>query len=148
MDTSEAVQEKMKDYRFLEYAARFWYIHAQQSEEWSGRLIDLTHKIFDPNGRQWTLWSTILDQAGLDLERYLMSVLGDLDSVSPLHYASRLGFMHPLHHLQKQVLDPDLSIQQGFTKIPVDVHQDMILDDEVAYHARTTIKDDISNFQK
>jgi hypothetical protein len=49
--------------------------------------------------------------------RDIMSVLGDFDSVSPLHYASRLGFMHPLHHLQKQVLDPDLPIQQGFPKV-------------------------------
>jgi hypothetical protein len=116
MDTSEAVQEKMNDYRFLEYIARLWYIHAQQSEEWLRRLVDLTNKFFYPNGCGWTLWSTILDQAGLDSKRDIVPVVGDFDSVSPLHYASWICFMHPLHHLQKQVLDPDLLIEQGFRK--------------------------------
>ena len=98
--TSEALPEKIDDYRFLEYAASFWHTQAEQSKEWSGRLVDLTNKFFEPTGRRWILWSTIFDQKELDLERDVVAV--DLDHVCPLYYTSWLGFMHPLHHLQKQ----------------------------------------------
>src|SRR5437763_5327546 len=39
------------------------------------------------------------------MERDTISVLGEFGNVSPIYYASWLGFMHPLRHLQSQGLD-------------------------------------------
>lgn len=41
--TEEIIQRKMKEYRFLNYAAHFWYLHAQNRANWSKRLISLTN---------------------------------------------------------------------------------------------------------
>ena len=104
--SSEAVQKKIDSYRFLRYSARFWFIHAQQSNQWSDSLVELTNRLFEPKGCRSILWSAILDQEGLDLARDVVSPVG-LDDVSPLYYASWLGFIHPLRCLQKQALNQD-----------------------------------------
>jgi hypothetical protein len=103
--TNEVIQRKMDEYRFLRYAAKFWYIHAQQSGEWSGELVNLTNRFFEPKDCRWILWSKVLQQEGLAVERDIVSVLGEHGNISPIYYASWLGFTHPLRHLQSQGLD-------------------------------------------
>lgn len=73
----------MDDYRFLQYAARFWFIHAHQNIEWSDKLISLTNKFFEPGSRRWALWSIVLDKQGLELHKDIMSVPVDLGNVPP-----------------------------------------------------------------
>ena len=102
--TEEVIQRKLDEYRFLKYAAEFWYIHAPKNEEWSEKLIGLTNRLFEPNGCRWILWSRILEEK-LAVERDTVSVLAQPENISPLYYASRLGFMRPLRHLQKQGLN-------------------------------------------
>ena len=103
--SKEDIQRKMGEYKFLRYAASFWYIHARNNAEWSEKLVDLTNGFFEPNGSRLFLWSTIFEQGESAEEATTVPGPTQLESISPVYYSSLLGFINPLRHLRKQGID-------------------------------------------
>ena len=96
----ETVQSKLTDYRFLNYASQFWYIHARNSSAWSQKLIQLANRFFQPKESRWLLWSRVFESSDA-----AKRISRKPEKLSPLYYASLLGLIQPLRWLQKQDLD-------------------------------------------
>ncbi len=102
--TKEVAQKKVDEYGFLQYAAQFWFVHAREIKEWSGKLTQLTRMFFEPEGSRWMLWSHVLELEAVPFDPDLLSSSVRPKDIPPLYYASWLGLMHPLQDLRRQEL--------------------------------------------
>lgn len=99
MKDGESYHEALNKFKFLEYAARSWYLHARSTTDWSSSLFLSAMKFFEPGAGRWILWSKIFRIGDVVDDWHLVIPSPDLRPLSSLFFTALLGQADCVQHL-------------------------------------------------
>ena len=103
---ADDVQKLVKEYQFLEYASRHWFMHAKGEDGVSKYLQPLIDSLLEPKASRWTKWSEVFESKEGTYEHH-ERWLSD-NHASSLYYACLLGLTEAVKKIQSQVSDPNV----------------------------------------
>ena len=98
--TDIELKTKIKQYAFLQYAARSWYYHASLVDDKPKELLKLMFSLFEPVASRWLLWSSVFDLGTESLESF-----HNYGYPGPQYYAAKLGLPQVLEFLRIKGID-------------------------------------------
>lgn len=99
------LESKIKQYAFLQYAARSWYYHAGLVDDKPKELLKLMFSLFEPGTLRWQLWSSVLE---LGTESF--GIFHEYGYPGPQYYAAKLGLSQVLEFLRLNNIDLNVKI--------------------------------------